>query len=72
MVEMRPTNAKLRERAVRIVAELAGTDIETARATLQEAGIIKTAVVMLKRRLTRAEAEAALAAAGGNVRRALQ
>jgi N-acetylmuramic acid 6-phosphate etherase len=72
MVEMRPTNAKLRERAVRIVAELAGTDIDTARATLTEAGLIKIAVVMLKKRISRADAEAALAAVGGNVRKALQ
>ena len=71
MVEMRPTNAKLRERAVRIVAELAGTDEDTAQRTLEEAGLIKVAVIMLKLRLSKADAEAALGKAGGNVRRAL-
>jgi N-acetylmuramic acid 6-phosphate etherase len=72
MVEMRPTNAKLRARAERMVAELTGADVATARDALTEAGgVIKLATVMLLRRLGRAEAEAALAAAGGNLRRAL-
>jgi N-acetylmuramic acid 6-phosphate etherase len=72
MVEMRPTNAKLRARAERMVAELTGADAATARDALTEAGgVIKLATVMLLRQLGRAEAEAALAAAGGNLRRAL-
>ena len=72
MVEMRPTNAKLRERAVRIVAELGRTDMDTARRTLGEAGLIKIAVVMLRKRVTRGEAEAVLAQVGGNARLALR
>lgn len=72
MVEMRPTNAKLRERAVLMVAELTGADLDLARRTLAEAdGEIKLATVMLARALSRAEAQAALEAAGGNLRRAL-
>ena len=71
MVEMRPTNAKLRERAVKIVAALTGVELEVARRTLEEAGLIKIAVVMLKRGMSKAEAVAALAAVGGNVRKAL-
>jgi N-acetylmuramic acid 6-phosphate etherase len=72
MVEMRPSNAKLRERAVRMVADLTGAGPEAARAALAAAGgTIKTAVVMLDRGCTRPEAEAALAAAGGRLGRAL-
>ena len=72
MVEMRPTNAKLRERAVVIVAQLTGAEMDAARQALEQAGgVIKTATVMLARSLGRADAEAALTAAGGNLRRAL-
>ncbi|GLQ54689.1 N-acetylmuramic acid 6-phosphate etherase [Devosia nitrariae] len=72
MVEMRPTNVKLNERAAQMVADLTGADIETARATLAEAdGVIKLATVMLTRSLDRNEAQAALDGAGGNLRRAL-
>ena len=73
MVEMRPSNAKLRERAVRMVADLTGADLDTARSALVEAdGVIKLASVMLLRGMARAEAQAALDAAGGNLRAALQ
>lgn len=73
MVEMRPTNAKLRERAVRMVADLTGADLDTARTALGEAGgTIKLATVMLLRSLSPTEAQAALDAAGGNLRAALQ
>jgi N-acetylmuramic acid 6-phosphate etherase len=73
MVEMRPTNAKLRERAELMVAELSGAAPELARRALAEAdGVIKLATVMLMRSLDRAAAQAALDAAGGNLRKALQ
>lgn len=72
MVEMHPTNAKLEERAERMVAELAGCDPDTARATLADAGgSIKTATVMLLKSLGKPEAEALLAKAGGNLGSAL-
>jgi len=38
MVEMRPTNAKLRLRAIAMVADLTGTDPATARTALDAAG----------------------------------
>ncbi len=38
MVDLNPSNMKLRDRAVRILRELSGTDEETARAALQESG----------------------------------
>ena len=72
MVEMRPTNAKLRERSALMVAELAGVELELARRTLGEAGgVIKLAVVMLLRSLGVEAAQAALDASGGNLRKAL-
>ena len=73
MVEMRPTNAKLRERAVRMVVQLTGAEEAASRQALEEAGgVIKLATVMLLLKLDRAGAEATLANAGGNLRRALQ
>lgn len=73
MVEMRATNDKLRERSVRMVSELTGATPEVARATLEQAGgVIKLATVMLLKSLSRDEAEASIAAAGGNLRRALE
>ncbi len=73
MVEMRPTNAKLRQRAVRMVSQLTGANTETSRKTLEEAGgVIKLATVMLLRGVGRTDAEAALAGASGNLRQALQ
>jgi N-acetylmuramic acid 6-phosphate etherase len=72
MVEMRPTNAKLRDRAARMVATLTGAEAEAAQAALEEAGgSIKLATVMLSRGISRGDAEARLAEAGGNLRRAL-
>ncbi|WP_375449626.1 N-acetylmuramic acid 6-phosphate etherase [uncultured Devosia sp.] len=72
MVEMRPTNAKLRERSVLMVADLTGAEPDVARTTLAQAdGVIKLAVVMLARGLTAEQAQGALDAAKGNLRRAL-
>jgi N-acetylmuramic acid 6-phosphate etherase len=71
MVEMKPTNNKLRERAELMVAELADVDIDTARRALAEGGSIKTATVMLLKKLSHAEAEALLARGRGNLRTAL-
>jgi N-acetylmuramic acid 6-phosphate etherase len=44
MVELRPTNEKLRERAVRIVAELASIDEARAAALLAEHGSVRAAL----------------------------
>ncbi|MEO8685862.1 MAG: N-acetylmuramic acid 6-phosphate etherase [Devosia sp.] len=72
MVEMRPTNAKLRERSALMVAELAGVELKVARQTLDQAdGVIKLAVVMLLHSLGAEAAHARLDAAGGNLRKAL-
>jgi N-acetylmuramic acid 6-phosphate etherase len=65
-------NAKLHERGVRLVAELAGVDRARAAALLEEAGgEVKTAVVMSARGLAAPAARAALAEADGSLRRAL-
>jgi N-acetylmuramic acid 6-phosphate etherase len=49
MVDLKPANAKLRERAARIVQKLTNADYESARDTLQHSGwIIKKAVARLK------------------------
>jgi N-acetylmuramic acid 6-phosphate etherase len=72
MVEMKPTNTKLQDRAVKMVATLTDTDYATSQAALTEAGgVIKLATVMLLKGLDRAAAEAVLAKAGGNLRTAL-
>lgn len=49
MIDLRPTNAKLRERATRMVAELAGVDAATARAALDAGGgTVRDAVAALQ------------------------
>jgi N-acetylmuramic acid 6-phosphate etherase len=73
MVEMRPTNVKLQDRAVKMVATLTDSDYDTAKGALEEAGgSIKLATTMLALQLSRQAAEERLAAAGGNLRTALQ
>lgn len=72
MVDVRPTNAKLRRRAVRIVRDAAGVDEETATAALAAAGgHAKTAIVALLAGVDAAEATARLDRARGRVRDAL-
>ena len=66
MVNVRPTNAKLVDRAERIVMAATGCDRETAAATLREAGnTVKVAIAMLRLGTERADAESRLAAARG-------
>jgi N-acetylmuramic acid 6-phosphate etherase len=73
MVNVRPTNAKLVDRAQRIVMEAAGCDRATAERALEAAGMdVKTAIMMQRLGLKRAEAEARLAAAKGVLRAALR
>ena len=72
MIDLRPTNEKLFDRARRIVAEAAGVDLETAGTALEQAGNrCKVATVMLLAGIDLAEAERRLAAASGFVARAL-
>ena len=72
MVNVQPVNAKLADRATRIVAQAANVSYEQARDSLVAAGDnVRVAIVMLKTGAARAEAERRLEAAGGNVARAL-
>jgi N-acetylmuramic acid 6-phosphate etherase len=69
MVDMIPTNAKLRARAQRLVAQLSGANDRSVRAALEQTGYrIKPAVVMLWCHCDAAEAERRLAQAHGNLR----
>jgi len=72
MVNLRPTNAKLIDRAERIIAAATGCDRETAAALLKEAGSVKVAVVMQKLGMSRPVAEIRLAASGGRLAQALE
>jgi len=38
MIDLKPANAKLRDRAMRIVRELTGADLETAKRALERNG----------------------------------
>jgi N-acetylmuramic acid 6-phosphate etherase len=71
MVNVRPTNAKLIDRAERIVAAATGCGQAEAAALLAEAGSVKTAIAMQTLGLSREPAEARLAAADGVLARAL-
>ena len=70
MVDLKATNAKLKDRSERIVVEVCNVSREDARALLEAAGQrVKTAIVMQKLGVDRAGAERALADAGGTIRR---
>lgn len=67
MVDMVPGNAKLVDRAQRMVAAIAEVSVERAAMAWEEAGgSVKVAVLMLDG-LTRGEAEARLSSAGGRL-----
>jgi N-acetylmuramic acid 6-phosphate etherase len=72
MVNVRPTNAKLVDRAQRIIAAATGCDLATAAKLLVASGnSVKTAIVMQKLSLPREAAEARLNAAHGILHTAL-
>ncbi len=72
MVDVQPTNVKLRQRAVRIVMAITNVDAMAAEALLQEAGWqVKTAVVMGLIGVDAAEAQRRLQQSGGQVRTAI-
>jgi N-acetylmuramic acid 6-phosphate etherase len=72
MVNVQPKNAKLADRARRIVAQAAGVTYERAGELLEAAGnSVRVAILMGKTGAARVEAERRLAAAGGSVSRVL-
>ena len=73
MIDMRPTNEKLLDRARRIVAEAAGVDEATAGRALVEAdNRCKVATVMLLANVDPSEAEQRLVEANGFIARAVE
>ena len=71
MVNVQPTNAKLVDRAQRIIMAATGVDQPTAAQLLTKAGTVKTAITMHQLNVDRPTAEARLAAAQGSLRAAL-
>jgi N-acetylmuramic acid 6-phosphate etherase len=73
MVHVALTNQKLRRRGARILEEAAGVSASTAEHALRQAGHdLPAALVMLKTGANLRDARRNLAAAGGNVRQALE
>ena len=73
MIDLMPTNEKLKDRAIRIVAEIAGVNASKAFQTLTEADWkVKTAIVMLVCELTKDKANEALRRNCGVLRRTLK
>ena len=71
MVNVQPTNVKLRDRAARIITTLTDLPHDEATALLDQAGSVKTAIVMQRFNLSRADAEKKLAQTKGRLRTAL-
>jgi N-acetylmuramic acid 6-phosphate etherase len=71
MVNVQPTNQKLTDRARRIISTITGESYDEASRLLDEAGAVRTAILMYKRKLSRSEAERELAGAKGRLRIAL-
>jgi N-acetylmuramic acid 6-phosphate etherase len=73
MVNVQPTNAKLEDRARRIIGQAAGVSTERAAELLHAAGRnVRVAIVMGKLGLQREDAETRLARAAGRIREALK
>ena len=72
MVDLKATSEKLAARSRKILMDLLGINFDDADTLLARAsGSVKTAIVMGKRQVEKAEAERLLSEAGGFVRRAL-
>ena len=72
MIDLMPTNEKLKSRAIRIVSEIAGVNNSTALQTLLESDwSVKTSIFMLKCKLNKNDAKELLRKNCGVLRRAL-
>jgi N-acetylmuramic acid 6-phosphate etherase len=72
MVDVKPTNAKLIRRTIRLTVLASGADETTARTTLEACGHhVKVAIVAISRKISVDEARARLEASKGSVRAAL-
>jgi N-acetylmuramic acid 6-phosphate etherase len=72
MVNVQPTNAKLVDRAERIIVDATGCGRDEAARLLQQAGSVKTAIVMQVLGLDKDPAEALLATHGGRLAEVLR
>jgi N-acetylmuramic acid 6-phosphate etherase len=73
MVDLKASNEKLRERAIRTVTTVTGASRERATAALESSGMqVKLAILRLERGLDAAEATARLVAVGGRLRAAME
>jgi N-acetylmuramic acid 6-phosphate etherase len=73
MVDLKASNEKLRERAIRTVSSVTGASRERAAAALESSDMqVKLAILRLSRGLDEAEAKARLAAADGHLRAAIE
>ncbi len=73
MVNVAPTNVKLEDRARRIIQEVTGVSAQKSAELLDAAGrSVRTAIIMEKKGLSRADAEQRLAQVGGRLRAALE
>jgi N-acetylmuramic acid 6-phosphate etherase len=68
MVNVQPSNVKLKDRAIRIIAAATGVDEEEAGLLLARAGAVRVAIVMQKLGVTREQATRQLDAAHGRLR----
>ena len=72
MIDLMPTNEKLKDRAIRIVSQLADVNNSTALQTLLESGwSVKTAILMLKCKMNKEQANEELRRNCGVLRRTL-
>ncbi|OYO31452.1 N-acetylmuramic acid 6-phosphate etherase [Janthinobacterium sp. PC23-8] len=72
MVDLKPTNAKLILRAVKLTMHATGAGEAQARSVLEQCQFhVKVAIVALLKKMTTDQAQALLAGAGGSVRSAL-
>ena len=72
MVDLKPTNAKLILRAVKLTMHATGAEEAQARSVLEQCQFhVKVAIVALLKKMTTDQAQALLAGAGGSVRSAL-
>jgi N-acetylmuramic acid 6-phosphate etherase len=72
MVNVQPSNQKLTERARRIIRQTTGvSSVRAAELLVAGGNSVRTAIIMEKTKVSRAEAERSLAQAGGRIREAL-
>jgi N-acetylmuramic acid 6-phosphate etherase len=71
MVNVQPTNVKLKDRAIRIIAAATGVEEDRAAELLAQAGTVRVAIVMQKLGITPEQAQGQLDMAKGRLRSAL-